>query len=77
MTGDEVIALPHVSGPANAALAEAGIASLNELATHTEGQVADLHGMGPKGIRILKAALAQHGLTFTDRASSTNPADIT
>jgi predicted flap endonuclease-1-like 5' DNA nuclease len=71
VTGGQTIALPHVSGPANAALAEAGITSLNELATLTERQIADLHGMGPKGIRILKAALADHGLAFAERSPST------
>jgi len=71
VSGEQTIALPHVSGPANAALAEAGITSLNDLATHTEKQVADLHGMGPKGIRILRAALAEHGLAFAERTAST------
>jgi hypothetical protein len=71
VTSEQTIALPHISGPANRALAEAGIDSLNALATHTEKQVADLHGMGPKGIRILKASLAAHGLAFAERAPST------
>lgn len=64
MTEDGAIPLPHVSGPANAALAASGIPSLNVLALQTEEDIAALHGMGPKGIRILKAALADAGLTF-------------
>jgi hypothetical protein len=71
MTQPSSIPLPHVSGPANSALAGAGIGSLNELATYTENDIASLHGMGPKGIRILKAALAEHDLSFADRATST------
>lgn len=64
MTADSPLPLPHVSGPANAALALAGVTSLNELATHTEKDIAALHGMGPKGIRILKAALHDANLDF-------------
>jgi predicted flap endonuclease-1-like 5' DNA nuclease len=56
--------LPHVGGPANRALDHAGIATLEQLATWTERDVAALHGMGPKGIRILKAALTEQGLAF-------------
>ncbi len=56
--------LPRVSGPANGALDHAGIVTLEQLATWTERDVVALHGMGPKGIRILKAALAEHGLSF-------------
>ena len=64
MSDSPLVSLPHVSGPANSALEVAGIGSLNELATHTERDIANLHGMGPKGIRMLKAALAEHGLDF-------------
>lgn len=74
MNDEPAIALPHVSGPANAALDVAGIGSLNELTAHTEKQIANLHGMGPKGIRILKAALAEHGLAFADQAKTTTSA---
>ena len=59
-------ALPHVSGPANSALARAGITTLEQLAGWAERDVAALHGMGPKGIRILKAALADLDLAFAD-----------
>ncbi len=69
MSDAPTIPLPHVSGPANAALEVAGIRSLSELATHSEREIANLHGMGPKGIRILKAALAEHDLGFAPAIS--------
>ena len=76
MTRERTIFLPHISGPANRALAQAGITSLNELAAHREQEIASLHGMGPKGIRILQAALAERGLAFTEPVASSAPADI-
>lgn len=48
--------------PAINALEHAGIMSLSELAGRTEREIADLHGMGPKGIRILQAALVEANL---------------
>ncbi len=56
--------LPKTSRPAARALAEAGIASLEDLARHTERQALELHGMGPKAFGILEAAMAEKGLAF-------------
>jgi len=56
--------LPKTSRPAEAALAEAGIASLEDLARRTEREVLALHGMGPKALGILKATLAERGMSF-------------
>lgn len=55
---------PGLSGPAPRALAHAGIRSMRELAQYSESSVAALHGMGPKGVRLLKAALAEQGRRF-------------
>lgn len=55
---------PRVGGPVLRALANAGIRSLNGLARWRERDFAALHGVGPKGVRILKAALAERGLGF-------------
>ena len=61
--------LPKISGPANAALSVAGITRLEQLTEKTEAEVAQLHGMGPKGIKILRAALAEKGLSFRQKDS--------
>ena len=53
-----------MSGPSLRALSVAGIRSMNELEVWTEADLAALHGMGPKGIRILREALAVTGRTF-------------
>lgn len=55
---------PGMSGPSLRALATAGITSLRELARWSRGDVAELHGMGPKGVRILEEALAERSLRF-------------
>jgi hypothetical protein len=50
-----------VSGPALRALARARVRSLSDLTKWTEADLAALHGIGPKALRILKDALAKHG----------------
>jgi len=55
---------PKTSAPALRALLNANITSMAKLAKHTENDVADLHGMGPKALGILKKALAQKGLSL-------------
>lgn len=53
-----------MSGPAVRALQAAGIRSMAELAMRTEREIAALHGMGPKGVRILREALEGAGAGF-------------
>ena len=62
-----------LSGPALRALAHAGIRSMTQLAKHTEQEIATLHGMGPKGIRVLKRALATQGRHFRAAAAGAAP----
>ncbi|GAB4051053.1 helix-hairpin-helix domain-containing protein [Catellatospora paridis] len=61
--GDEI---PKISRPANDALALAGHTTLTAIAQLTKKDLLDLHGVGPKAIRILREALAERGLTFAD-----------
>ena len=55
---------PKVSQLALRALEAAGITRMEQLAKYSETEIANLHGMGPKGIRILKQALKERGLSF-------------
>jgi len=55
---------PGLSQPALRALFGAGYTRLAQLTKATEKEIADLHGMGLKGIRILKAGLAAKGKSF-------------
>ncbi|MGB7982740.1 MAG: helix-hairpin-helix domain-containing protein [Candidatus Nanopelagicales bacterium] len=57
-----------VGAPAARALSAAGFTDLTDLAAATERDLAGLHGMGPKALGILKAALAERGLALADHA---------
>jgi len=55
---------PNLGRPATSALTHAGYTSLAQLSNVREKDLAKLHGMGPKGLRILREALAERGATF-------------
>lgn len=56
--------LPKIGAPATRALEGAGIRTLSQVALRRESELAALHGVGPKAIRLLKEALAAQGKTF-------------
>jgi predicted flap endonuclease-1-like 5' DNA nuclease len=58
--------LPSIGRPANNALLEAGITTLAQVAACSRRDLLALHGVGPKAVSILAAALAEHGLAFAD-----------
>ncbi|REK77582.1 DNA-binding protein [Paenibacillus paeoniae] len=60
--------LPIISKPANQALDLAGYYKLEQFTEVTEAELLKLHGMGPKGIRMLKAALQERGLSFAKKS---------
>lgn len=61
--------LPNgLSKPALRALHAAGITQLAQLTAHTEAELLRLHGMGPKALGLLRAALAARGLAFAGAA---------
>ena len=47
-------------------LQRAGIDSLAKVSEHSEKELLAIHGVGPKSIRILRAALADRGLALRD-----------
>lgn len=53
-----------MSQPSLRALLDAGYDSLEAVAAATPRQLLDLHGMGPKGVRLLGEALAARGMSF-------------
>lgn len=56
--------LPKTSRPAERALLTIDVTTLTDLTKHTEKEVAYLHGMGSKGVRILRDALKKQSLSF-------------
>jgi len=53
-----------LSQPALRALAGAGLVTLEHFTRVAETDVLKLHGMGPKAVMILRAALDERGLSF-------------
>jgi hypothetical protein len=56
--------LPKIPAPAARALASVGVTRLDDLTNHHAVDLAALHGMGPKAMRQLEAALAERGMSF-------------
>lgn len=55
---------PGLSQPTLQALLHAGIDNMERVAETTAKDLLALHGMGPKGVRILREALAADGLAL-------------
>jgi uncharacterized protein YdhG (YjbR/CyaY superfamily) len=55
---------PKIGRPATQALEAAGYTNLKQLTRVTETELAQLHGMGPKALGILREALKEEGLSF-------------
>jgi predicted flap endonuclease-1-like 5' DNA nuclease len=56
--------LPKIGAPAARALNGAGYTSLGQLAGVPRSDLAKLHGMGPKALRIIEDELERHGLAL-------------
>ncbi|MEU1689027.1 DNA-binding protein [Micromonospora sp. NPDC005707] len=57
--------LPKIGAPATRALNAAGYTALRQLAGVPRAELARLHGMGPRALNIIEAALEQHNLRLT------------
>jgi hypothetical protein len=55
---------PKLAAPARRALAAAGYTRLEQFTRVTEADLLKLHGMGPKALSLIRAALAARGLSF-------------
>lgn len=56
--------LSLLAAPARRALENAGIKTLEQLAQHSDAEVAALHGMGPTSMVKLRQALKAKGFSF-------------
>ena len=57
--------LPKIGAPATRALNNAGYTALRQLAGVPGAELAKLHGMGPKALRIIEDNLTEHGLRLS------------
>lgn len=60
----ETNTLPHIAAPAQRALNSIGVEKLSDLKRYAEKDLLTLHGMGPKALNTLKAAMKETGMTF-------------
>lgn len=56
--------LPKIGKPATRALNAYGISSLEDVAHYNKTTLLDIHGVGPKAIKLLEEALKNQGLHF-------------
>ncbi len=56
--------LPNIGAPATRALAHEGYTTLKQMTKVSEAELAQLHGVGPRAIRILNEALRAKGWSF-------------
>ncbi|MGB3305771.1 MAG: hypothetical protein WBA63_06280 [Thermomicrobiales bacterium] len=76
MTSERERDLPAgLTAPARLALDSIGITGLDHLTEHRASDVLELHGIGPKGIRTLREALAEAGLSFAGEAGGPSARD--
>jgi DNA-directed RNA polymerase alpha subunit len=62
--------LPRIGAPATNALAGIGVTRLSQLTEYTEAELLDLHGFGPRALRIVSEALARRGLALRSHGGS-------
>lgn len=61
---------PGMSAPSLRALEAAGLRSMRDLSGWTEAELAKLHGVGPKALALLLAAMKRQGIRFRDGSRS-------
>lgn len=64
---------PGLSQPARRALHAAGFTSLEKLSTVRAADLLRLHGVGPKAVAQLRAALTARGLALADEDGKNAP----
>ena len=53
-----------LAAPAQRALSNAGIKTLKQLASFTEKEISELHGIGKNALTAIKKTLSENKLTF-------------
>jgi hypothetical protein len=66
VTKDDAEFVDGLSKPARRARANAGYTRIEQFTKLSEAEVGRLHGMGPKGVELIRRALAAKGLSFAD-----------
>ena len=59
----------EIGNPATRALANTGYVQLDQLTQVSAAELLKLHGVGPKAVGLIRAALQAKGLAFADEPS--------
>ena len=66
MTQRDAEFVEGLSKPTRRALANVGYTRIEQFTALSEAEVGRLHGMGPKGVELIRRRLAAKGLSFSD-----------
>jgi DNA-directed RNA polymerase alpha subunit len=58
------VLLDRLASPAQRAIQNAGIKTLEQLSKYSEKEIADLHGIGKNAIVVIKSVLKENGLAL-------------
>ena len=58
------VLLDKLASPAQRALQNAGIKTLEQLAKYSEEEIAELHGIGKNAMVVIKSVLKENGLAL-------------
>jgi DNA-directed RNA polymerase alpha subunit len=61
------IILQKLAKPAQRAIQNAGITTIEQISEYSEKEFLKLHGIGKNAMSIIKLALVENGLTFSDK----------
>jgi DNA-directed RNA polymerase alpha subunit len=61
------ILLQKLVKPAQRAIQNEGITTIEQLSKYTEKEVFELHGIGRNAMNIIKQTLEENGLTFSNK----------
>jgi DNA-directed RNA polymerase alpha subunit len=67
--------LEKLAAPAQRALTDAGIKTLEGLAKNTEGEVLELHGIGKNAMAVIKETLRENGLSLKTEKLGSQPTE--
>lgn len=61
------VLLNKLAKPAQRAILNAGISTIEQLSKFSEKEVSEIHGIGKNAIIIIKQTLHENGLTFSSK----------
>lgn len=61
------ILLQKLAKPAQRAIQNAGITTIEQLSGYSEKEITELHGIGKNAMVNIKQTLKEYGLTFADK----------